>query len=122
MIRPDDPTLVAERQAKLDALGPLPSWWRPFARRKWKRSRASILAIDVSVYAAMLRSFYTREYAEAEARRPLSFASILKEPYAADRPFEDVRVYIPPTIVNCTFQRCHAAARPIIDRDPGDES
>lgn len=80
MMNNDDPKLVAERDARLAALGPQPPWWRPFARRRWKRERGYILATDVSQVTAMMRTLYTPECVEAIANRPHpSFAGITKE-------------------------------------------
>ena len=78
----DDPTLLAERRAKLEALGPIPPWWRWLARRAWRRARATILAIDCSIVARMYRDIYSGADFEAIARRPhSSYFLISKEPY-----------------------------------------
>jgi hypothetical protein len=80
-----NPKLAAERQAKLDALGEQPGWWRPFARRKWRDRRAAILAIDISEAAAMLRDVYSSAFAEEVVMRPApSFAMFVK---AEGQPF-----------------------------------
>lgn len=63
------PTLVAERDAKLRAMGPRPPWWRPFARRRWRRRHAEIMAMDVSQYAEFLRHQYPAERVDELARR-----------------------------------------------------
>jgi 23S rRNA U2552 (ribose-2'-O)-methylase RlmE/FtsJ len=116
-----NPKLAAERQAKLDALGEQPGWWRPFARRRWRDRRAAILAVDISEAAAMLRAIYDSAWSEEVALRPSpAFASLLKE--TCTMPYEVVRLDWAPHIEGCTFTRCDFTARPIIDRDPGDES
>jgi hypothetical protein len=66
--------LLAEREAKLDALGRCPPWWRPFARRRWRRRLAVVLAMDVSKAAEMLHDllrvcYRTEHVAEAAAIR-----------------------------------------------------
>lgn len=53
-----DPKLVAERDAKVQALGPRPPWWRLFARRRWDERMATIMAMDVGAFTAMLRDMY----------------------------------------------------------------
>lgn len=78
----DDPTLLKERADKLIALGPIPAWWRLFARREWRNKRQAILLMDCSVFAAMYREFYTPEYVAALAARPSSLAAIYKRPYS----------------------------------------
>ena len=72
----DDETLVAERQAKLDALGPRPAWWRLLARRRWKHERARICAMDVSKATAMFRRLYTPAAIE-QALRPHPMLSVM---------------------------------------------
>ena len=69
---------LATLLAKLDALPARPPWWRIFARRRWQRARASILAMDVSAFAEMLVSVYPAESITELANRP-SFATIRKE-------------------------------------------
>jgi hypothetical protein len=69
--------LLAEREAKLDALGPRPPWWRPFARRRWRRRRDALLAMDVSQMAEMLREVYSDDVLRAMAARPaIDFGNI----------------------------------------------
>jgi hypothetical protein len=88
MVTPENPRLAAERQAKLKALGPRPSRWRLFARRRWESARASILAMDVSEVAAMLQGIYTTAHVEEMASRPSPLAAMFKQPYM---PHEVVR-------------------------------
>jgi hypothetical protein len=64
------PRLVAERDAKVLALGSCPAWWRPFARRRWRRRRAAIMAMDVSMWAEDLRRWYSIERVRDLAARP----------------------------------------------------
>ncbi len=87
MVNPDlhsDPKLVAERDAKLRELGPQPPWWRVFARRRWKRARATIMATDVTFVAAIYRNIYSAAEIEAIRNRPSPFASMMKAPYPFD--------------------------------------
>jgi len=74
----DDEQLVAEREAKLVALGPRPPWWRPFRRRRWTRARASILAMDVSKLTAIMRRLYGsyEEIHELVSREHVTFTNI----------------------------------------------
>lgn len=65
-----DPDLVAQRDARLVALGPRPPWWQPIARWHWRRSRAAILATDVSATAAMLSAVYSSDRVRELAERP----------------------------------------------------
>jgi hypothetical protein len=69
--------LLAEREAKLDALGPRPPWWQPFARRRWRRRRDAILAMDVSVWAENLRRWYPA--ARVQEMAAVSAASYARE-------------------------------------------
>jgi hypothetical protein len=74
--------LLAEREAKLDALGRCPPWWRPFARRRWRRRLAVVLEMDVSQTAEMLRKLLRECYpvegvrgmAEERTKRPTSIS------------------------------------------------
>ena len=66
------PALLSERGAKLSALGTAPPWWRVFARRRWLRRHAEVMAMDVSVYAEMLRHWYPEGLIEIAASRPVS--------------------------------------------------
>lgn len=63
------PELLAERQARVDALGPLPPWWRLFKRRAWRRERSRIMATDVSTSAYMLRRIYSAAAVDELAAR-----------------------------------------------------
>lgn len=74
-----DPKLLAERQAKIDALGPCPPWWRFLGRRRWRRAYATIMAIDVSFAAAMYRQIYSDAALEEIANRPSPFSAFMKE-------------------------------------------
>jgi hypothetical protein len=69
--------LLAEREAKLDALGPRPPWWQPFARRRWRKRRDAILAMDCSQMTEMLREVYSDDVLRAMAVRPaIDFGNI----------------------------------------------
>jgi hypothetical protein len=73
--------LLAEREAKLDALGPRPPWWQPFARRRWRKRRDAILAMDCSQMTEMLRGWYSDERLREMAARPaFDFGNIAKRP------------------------------------------
>lgn len=78
-LRDPDPKSVAIREARLAALGPRPPWWRVFARRRWKRERDAILAMDVSELAAMLREIYTPHIDGLMNRKHVAFAKLSKE-------------------------------------------
>jgi hypothetical protein len=65
----EDPDLVAERQSKLDALGPRPPWWRWLTRRRWKQAYRRIWAADVSYVGAMLRRVYSKEFVTEMANK-----------------------------------------------------
>lgn len=78
-----DSRLLEEKLRKLVALGDRPPWWRIFARRKYDRRRAEISAMDVSVFAAMLRELYpmdavTEMAARASLHDTVAFGSIRK--------------------------------------------
>lgn len=77
-MRTTDPKLAAERDAKLEALGPRPPWRRPFARRRWLRARAAILATDVSTLAALMREVYSTRSLEQMADRRSPFLSLIE--------------------------------------------
>jgi hypothetical protein len=80
MDRPSE-KLIREREAKLDALGPCPPWWHPFARRRWRRRRDAILAMDCSQMTEMLREWYSDEMLRDLAARPaIDFGNIAKRP------------------------------------------
>lgn len=70
-----NPALVAERDRRLAVLGPQPSWWRFFARRRWRRERAAILAMDVSEMAALLRRLYPSDTIEKLAQEIAHFGT-----------------------------------------------
>lgn len=72
------PKLVSERNARLDALGPRPPWWRPFTRRRWDRDHARISAVDVSEWAEMLRHWYGPESVKRLAAQPPMFGTMRK--------------------------------------------
>lgn len=72
-------SLLNERNAKIVALGPPPSWWHPFKLRRWRRQYASIMATDVTTLGLVLRDIYSAEYLEELTnRKPASFAMIGK--------------------------------------------
>lgn len=65
-----DRDLVAERDRRIGAhLETKPPWWRIFARRRWRQKLDTLRAMDVSLFAAMLRSVYTRESVEDLAKQ-----------------------------------------------------
>lgn len=65
-----DTDLRAERDRKIgEHLARKPSWWRLFARRRWKRELAALQSLDVSFMAAMFRQLYTAETVENLAKR-----------------------------------------------------
>ena len=71
--------LIAERQAKLVALGPRPPWWRVLSRLRWHRRHAAIMAMDVSAAAEMFRSVYSSARVQELAEQfPPSFAMLKK--------------------------------------------
>lgn len=71
MMGSDNPRRVALRAARIEALGPIPPWWRVFARRRWRQSAASINAMDVSEYAAWIARHYDEDSIIQLANRPL---------------------------------------------------
>ncbi len=73
----EDEALVAERQTRLDALGPMPSWWRLFSRHRWKRERSRICAMSVSMMTALMRRVYPPEMIE-NALRPHPTLSMIR--------------------------------------------
>jgi myo-inositol catabolism protein IolC len=74
-----DPARVRERDAKISALGQRPPWWRPFARRAWKRAHAAIMAMDVSAFGALFRSHYTQRTAQQLRDRERPVLSALRK-------------------------------------------
>ena len=66
-----DPKRVAQQKKLLAKLGPAPAWYRVVAKRRWKRSYRAIMAMDVSLFGAMLKEFYTPKYVQTLARRKL---------------------------------------------------
>jgi hypothetical protein len=70
------------RAERMFYLGPMPPWWRPFARRKWRRERDAIMAIDVSAFGDMLRSVYQpRDIEEAATSMSgLAMSMLRKKP------------------------------------------
>lgn len=73
----------AERARRLVELGPMPPWWRVFARRRWQRRHNAIMAMAVSLFGEMLASLYGARDAERLADRPApAFNRIKKD----DRP------------------------------------
>jgi hypothetical protein len=97
------PRLVAERNARMDALGPRPPRWRPIARRRWRRQYAAIAAMDVSAAAEMLRSVYSNERVRALAERPSPTFAMLRR--AVPDPVEPERT------------TRHAAIMPTVEPD-----
>lgn len=58
------------RQAKLIALGPKPPWWRPFARRRWRREWVRIVSASFDEYSALIGDIYNDDYIRRLAERP----------------------------------------------------
>ena len=61
---------MAERARLMEAIGRRPPWWRFFARRRWDRRRASIMAMDVSTFGEILANAYPAVRIEGLANRP----------------------------------------------------
>lgn len=74
LIQEQSPSLLAEREVKLAALGPRPPWWRSFARRRWDRRTAEIMATDVSQRAEMA----SRPPKAADRRRAREIARAIR--------------------------------------------
>ena len=76
-----DPGLERERAERLAELGPCPPWWRPVARRQWRRRFNAIMAMSISRATAMLRSLYSpADVAEMAIRRHPLLRLIAKAP------------------------------------------
>jgi len=75
----DDPQLVAERDAKILAIGPRPPWWRPFKRRRWQSARDALGYMDVSRLTALTRQLYPADSVVTMAMKPSPFLSMLKK-------------------------------------------
>lgn len=56
------------RERRLDALGPRPPWWRLIARRRWARTHAEIMALQLTDFDLTLREYYTSESIERALR------------------------------------------------------
>lgn len=75
-----DESLINERNARIVALGPPPSWWHPFRLRQWRRAYAAIMQTDVTTLGIVMRKYYSTEYAEQLAtRQHPSFATTGKD-------------------------------------------
>lgn len=70
---------LALRAQRLIALGPIPPWWRPFARHRWRRRHAKVMAMSVSVMAEILCTLYEKRIEQMAARPAWSFASLKKD-------------------------------------------
>lgn len=68
------------RDELLRLLGPIPPWWRPFKRSRWRSDRDQIMAIDVTHIGLLMRDVYRDSYSDAVARQPHpSFAMFEKD-------------------------------------------
>lgn len=67
---------LAARAVALDKLGPRPPWWRIFARRRWSRRYASIMAMDVTTMGELFAHLYPVETIEQLAQRKIDFLTI----------------------------------------------
>jgi hypothetical protein len=79
------PRLVARRLALLDELGPAPSHWSFMKRRAWRRRRAAIMAISVSMNTELLMQCYPPELIVELAGRPNPWADQVRKRYLASR-------------------------------------
>lgn len=80
-------TRAVERCERLAKLGPPPVWWRALALRRWLRDYRTIMALDISVSAEMLRSLYPADKIERLTERPaLSFAALRVVPRSEREP------------------------------------
>lgn len=73
---------LAMRERRLMALGPSPSWWRVFARRRWRKRRLAIMAMDVSVMAEVLTRIYLNRIEDMANQAhidPAGFSGLSKE-------------------------------------------
>ncbi len=77
------PSLVAERQARLNALGARPPWWKPFARRRFDRQHVAIMAMDCRWSSLILRRFYSSERTQQIVDRQLAIMAFLAKPVRA---------------------------------------
>lgn len=71
-----------ERALRLAELGPEPPWWRPFARRRWRRARRGICAVTLDETSLLLRRIYSRVYSERMAVRavaPFDLANLRRD-------------------------------------------
>lgn len=59
-----------ERAAQVEALGPRPKWYRPFARRRWMASWRQIHAVEISHSNLLLRQMYPAAAVMAERSHP----------------------------------------------------
>lgn len=70
--------LVAKRNARLAALGPPPPWHHFRKVRAYRIAWLSIMAMDVSQAAAMLRELYSPEKINALVDRPSPLATFTR--------------------------------------------
>lgn len=75
----DDPRLVAERDAKILALGPCPPWYRPLKRRRWRIARTQLGFMSVSRMTAIAREMYPADSVLKMSMRPSPFLSLLRK-------------------------------------------
>lgn len=64
-----DPKRAVERCEQIAKLGPMPPWWRLFARRRWVRKFAAIMVLDITTLGEMLRSAYPTDPVIHRAQR-----------------------------------------------------
>lgn len=71
-----NPRRAVERCAALAKLGSPPPWWRVWKLRRWLSAYRSIMALDISVHAEMLRETYTDEKLRELATAPNPFVKV----------------------------------------------
>jgi len=72
-----DPKRAVERCERLAALGPPPPQRHNRKLRRWLAAFSSIMALDISECAEMLRAIYTPELVLEMANRPSPMMSFL---------------------------------------------
>lgn len=60
---------MSRRFMALEDLGHRPPWWRPFARRRWRKRYDAIMDMDVSLIGEMLAQLYPAISVESMAKR-----------------------------------------------------
>jgi hypothetical protein len=85
------PKRAVERCERLAALGPPPPQRHNRKLKRWLDAFSSIMALDISECAEMLREIYSSEYLSARAARPAAFATLSKSSVAIDGSIEWVQ-------------------------------